>query len=137
VSASIGTVAPPSLDETRAWIGYQVGDLAGEALGSADGLFVDAASHEPTWLVVKSKRGRFASSHVVVPVADCAGAGGSVWVAHGRGVIRSAPIVDPRRPLLREHELAICAHYGIGERVGRAAALVARPEGWITSQPGP
>ena len=43
--------------------------------------------------------------------------------------MRSAPVVDPARPLLREHELTICAHYGIGEAVGRAAEVAGRPEG--------
>jgi hypothetical protein len=43
--------------------------------------------------------------------------------------------VDPSRPLLREHELAICAHYGIGERVGRAAEVVERPKGSLTAKP--
>ncbi len=50
-------------------------------------------------------------------------------------MIRSAPVVDPTRPLLREHELTICAHYGIGESVGRAAEVAGRPEGSVTSQP--
>jgi hypothetical protein len=44
-------------------------------------------------------------------------------------------VVDPARPLLREHELTICAHYGIGERAGRAAEVMSRPEGSVTSQP--
>jgi hypothetical protein len=37
--------------------------------------------------------------------------------------------------LLREHELTICAHYGIGERVGRAAQVGDRAEGATTSRP--
>jgi hypothetical protein len=44
-------------------------------------------------------------------------------------------VVDPSRPLRREHELTICAHYGIGEAVGRAAAVVGRDEGAVTAQP--
>jgi hypothetical protein len=49
--------------------------------------------------------------------------------------MRDAPTVDPTRPLLREHELAICVHYGIGERVGRAAEVAGRPEGSVSAQP--
>ena len=129
--------APPSLAQARAWLGCPVDDVAGDPVGAADRLFVDAESGEPTWLVVESKRRRMASSLlVVVPVADCAGGGGRVWVAHDRGTIRSSPLVDPRRPLLREHELTICARYGVGERVGRAAAVVSRAEGATTSVPG-
>jgi hypothetical protein len=128
-------LALPTSDEARGWIGYRVDDVDGKRVGSAHGLFLDAASRESSWLVVKSKRGRFSSSLVVVPLADCAGGGGRVWVAHKSRVIRSSPLVDAGRPLLREHELTICAHYGIGERVGRAAEVVGRPEGSVTSQP--
>ncbi len=44
-------------------------------------------------------------------------------------MIRAAPVVDPTAPLRREHELTICAHFGIGETVGRAAEVAGRPEG--------
>jgi hypothetical protein len=44
-------------------------------------------------------------------------------------------VVDPTRPLRREHELTICAHFGIGEKVGRAATVSAREEGDITATP--
>lgn len=127
--------APPSLGEARGWIGDQVDDAGGSGVGQVHGLFVDAGSGEPTWLIVK--QGRFGGSLVSVPLRDCAAAAGRVWIAHARGVIRSSPIVDPTRPLLREHELTICGHYGIGERVGRAAEVAARAEGSVTSQPAP
>lgn len=127
--------APPSLGEARRWIGDQVDDVGGSSLGQVHGLFVDAGSGEPTWLIVK--QGRFGGGMVVVPLRDCAAAVARVWVAHPRETIRSSPIVDPARPLLREHELTICAHYGVGERVGRAAEVVGRAEGSVTSQPAP
>ena len=100
------------------------------------GFFVDAESGAPSladrpgWAGV---RGRL----VAVPLGDCAAGGGGVWVAHEGEEIRSAPVVDPTRPLLREHELTICAHYGIGEGVGRAAEVGGRNEGAVTSQPAP
>jgi hypothetical protein len=79
--------------------------------------------------------GRFTGPTVAIPLRDCAGAPSRIWVAHPRRTIRAAPVVDSTRLLLREHELAICAHYGIGERVGRAAEIVGRPEGSVTSRP--
>jgi hypothetical protein len=122
----------PALGEARAWIGHGVDDLGGSRVGEAQGLFGDAKSGEPSWLIVKlGRRGPL----VAVPLRDCAAGGGNVWVAHGRDVIRSSPVVDPTRPLLREHELTICAHFGIGERVGRAAEVVGRAEGSIASRP--
>jgi hypothetical protein len=127
--------APP-LEEARSWRGLAVDDIAGREVGTVAGLFVDASGGPSSWLLLECRRGRFSSSYVVVPAADCAGGGGRVWVAHERDAIRRAPLVDSRRPLLREHELTICAHYGIGERVGRAAAVADRAGGSITSQPG-
>lgn len=123
----------PSLSEAKAWAGDAVDDLGGATVGQVHGLFVDAESGEPSWLIVR--QGRVRGTLVAVPLRDCAAGAGRVWVAHERDAIRSAPVVDPTRPLLREHELTICAHYGIGETLGRAAEVAGRPEGSITSQP--
>jgi len=122
-----------SAAEVGSWIGYGVDDLDGTAVGQVHGLFADAESGEPSWLVVR--QGRVRGTLVAVPMRDCAAAVGRVWIAHGRDAIRGAPVVDPARPLLREHELTICAHFGIGERVGRAAKVAGRPEGAVTSRP--
>jgi hypothetical protein len=126
--------APPLLDEARRWLGQRVDDLGGKEIGEARGLFVDAQSGEPSWLIVR--RGRFRRTLVAAPLRDCAGGVGRVWIAHERAPVRTAPVVDPTRPLLREHELTICAHYGIGEGVGRAAEVAGRPADAITSNPG-
>jgi hypothetical protein len=123
----------PSLSEARGWIGHAVDDLDGAAVGQVHGLFVKAEGGGPTWLI--ARQGRVRGTLVAIPLRNCAGGGGHVWVAHRGDAIRSAPVVDPTRPLLREHELTICAHYGIGERVGRAAEVAARPEGSVTSRP--
>jgi hypothetical protein len=126
--------APPSLEEARTWIGSGVDDLGGASVGQVHGLFVDSDSRAPTWLIVK--QGRVKPTLVVAPLHACAAAGGRVWIAQEREKIRSAPVVDPTRPLLREHELTISAHYGIGEGVGRAAEVAGRDEGAVTSVPG-
>jgi hypothetical protein len=126
--------APPSLGEARGWIGHRVDEIGGGSIGKVHGLFADAGSGEPSWLI--AKLGRSGRSLVAIPLRDCAAGGGHVWVAQERETIRSAPVVDPTRPLLREHELTICAHYGIGESVGRAAEVAGRPEGAVTSRPG-
>jgi hypothetical protein len=131
----VGTMAIPSADEIGRWVGWAVDDLEGAAVGQVHGLYVDAGSGAPSWLIVR--QGRIRATLVTVPVRDCAAAAGRVWVAHRRGTIGGAPVVDPSRPLLREHELTICAHFGIGERVGRAAEVAGRAEGAVTSRPGP
>ncbi len=125
----------PSLDEARTWLGFQVEDEGGTGVGRVSGLFADATGGTPTWLIVK--QGRFGATLVVVPLRDCAAGAGRVWVAHERAKVRSSPVVDPTRPLLREHELTICAHYGAGEGVGRAAEVAGRDRGAVTSRPAP
>lgn len=126
--------APVSLEDVRDWRGYGVEEIGGAGVGQVHGCFVDAEVGQPSWLI--AKLGRFNGSLVAIPIADCAGGAGRVWVAQERERIRSAPVVDPARPLLREHELTIGAHYGIGEGVGRVADVVSREEGSVTSRPG-
>lgn len=113
--------------------GFELDDLGGDRVGSVHGLYVDAGDGAPVWLVghLGGRRGKL----VAIPYSSCAAGAGRVWVAHGGEVLRQAPGVDPARPLLREHELTICAHYGISERTGRAAAVVEREEGTPTARP--
>lgn len=127
--------AMPSLAEATGWVGAEVSDLGGAVVGRVHGLFVDSAGGDPAWLVVQTGRRR-GTRLVAVPLRDCAGARFGVWVAHEGDALRSAPVVDPRRPLRREHELTICAHFGIGQSVGRAAEVVGRAEGDVTAVPG-
>jgi PRC-barrel domain len=124
---------PPALEEARGWIGHRVDEIGGAEIGQVHGFFADAEDGKPSWLIVR--QGRFRGTLVAIPIDNCAGGGGRVWVAHEREAIRSAPVVDPTRPLLREHELTICAHYGIGEGSGRATEVAGRKEGSVTSQP--
>ena len=126
--------ARPTAVETSSWIGAELAELNGAPVGRVQGLYVDSGSGEPTWLIARLGRRRRARV-VAIPFSSCAGAPFGVWVAQKADSIRSAPVVDPTRPLRREHELAICAHYGIGEGVGRAAAVAGRDEGALTAKP--
>jgi hypothetical protein len=128
-----GVPAVPSADEVWRWAGWAADDREGASVGQVHGLFVDAESGAPSWLIVR--QGRLRGTLVAVPLRDCAAAAGRVWISHRSETIRSAPVVDPARPLLREHELTICSHFGIGERIGRAAEVAGRAAGAITSQP--
>lgn len=126
--------ARPSTAEAMGWLGADVAELGGNAVGQVQGLYVDAESGEPAWLIARLGRRRRARV-VAVPFSNCAGAPFGVWVGQEADAIRSAPVVDPTRPLRREHELTICAHFGIGERVGRAAEVLGREEGRVTATP--
>ena len=127
------TAAPPSLEEARGWTGHRVDEIGGKEIGQVFGIYADADDDKPSWLIVR--QGRFRGTLVAIPIAHCAVGSGRVWAADEGKAIRNAPVVDPTRPLLREHELAICAHYGIGESLGRASKVAERPHGAVTSQP--
>jgi hypothetical protein len=124
----------PSSAEARAWVGAAVAEIDGTAIGEVHGFFLDSGSGEPAWLIARLGRQR-KTRLVAVPLGVCAGAAFGVWVAEAAQALRTAPVVDPTRPLRREHELAICAHFGIGEGVGRAAEVAGRGEGDVTALP--
>jgi PRC-barrel domain len=126
--------AMPSLAEAMKWVGAEVKDIGGDAVGEVHGLYVDRGSGDPSWLIAQVGRRRNARL-VAVPLRSCAGAAFGVWVAHEGEALESAPVVDPTRPLRREHELTICAHFGIGQAVGRAAEVAGRSEGDVTAVP--
>jgi hypothetical protein len=126
--------------EALGWVGFAVDCADGAPAGRVHSVFVDTESGAPAWLVVaRVRRGflgrRRAAGAVAVPARECAGAAGRVWTALPSRALGSAPTVDPGRPLLREHELAIGAHYGIGEGEGRCAEVAGRGEGAGTAQP--
>lgn len=124
----------PAAAELAGWAGWEVDEVGGERVGRVEGIYVDARSGDPSWLVARLGRLRRPRS-VAIPLRDCAGAAGRVWVAHEAEVIRRAPVVDATRPLLREHELLICEHFGIGEAVGRAMEVAGLPADAIASRP--
>jgi hypothetical protein len=120
--------------EALSWLGAELAELGGASVGQVQGLYVDSDSEEPAWLIARLGRRRRARV-VAVPFANCAGAPFGVWVAQEREAIQSAPVVDPTRPLRREHELTICSHFGIGQAVGRAAEVANREPGAVTATP--
>jgi hypothetical protein len=129
-----------AVDTTTAlgWIGGPLTDLEGEQLGAVEGLYIDALDHRPAWLVARLAGGRRRDRGrvVAIPAGVCAGAPGvGVWIAEDGEMLRTAPVVDPSRALLREHELTILGHYGIGGDVGRAGEVADRDEGDVTAIP--
>lgn len=126
-------VAPPTLEQVLAWVGHDVDDVDGRRVGRVAAVYADAEEAAPVWLIVAL--GRRGAKTVALAVRECADGGGRVWTAQARGALGEAPAVDQARPLLREHELTICAHYGVGESSGRAAEVAARERGSVTARP--
>jgi hypothetical protein len=130
---------PIPIGEAIGWVGAPLAHLEGEPIGEVQSVYIDSTSHRPSWLVAKlpgSGRRERGGRVVAVPADVCAGApGAGVWAAIDESRLRTAPVVDPTRPLLREHELTICEHFGITREVGRAAAVAELADGAITSIP--
>jgi hypothetical protein len=124
----------PSAAEAASWVGASLTEIGGDRVGSVEGIYVDSEGGEPVWLIARLGRRR-GTRIVALPLAECAGAPTGVWTAQGIEALRRAPVVDPIRPLRREHELTICGHFGIGSRVGRAAAISGRSGGEVTATP--
>jgi len=131
-SGSEATVAPPGAEEVAEWAGYRVDDISGHSVAKVQGLFVDADSGRPAWLLVKL--GRFGKT-VPISMRECAAAAGRVWVPHDREVIKDAPAIDPEIPLNRDQEMQVLEYYGIPATVGRGAEIVSRPGEAETSRP--
>lgn len=126
--------AMPSLSEAMTWVGAPLSEVGGGEAGVVHGVYVDAVSGDPAWLIGRLGRRRRVRL-VAVPLRDCAGTAAGAWVAHPSEALRTAPAVDPAKPLRREHELAICQHFGTGEKLGRAAEVAGRAEGEVTARP--
>jgi hypothetical protein len=127
---------PPTGEEAARWVGASLTEVGGDRIGAVEGFYVDSEGGDPVWLIARLGRRR-GTRIVALPLAECAGAPSGVWTAQSADALRRAPVVDPIRPLRREHELTICGHFGIGSRVGRAAALAGREDGAVTATPPP
>jgi hypothetical protein len=126
----------PAFEDAMGWVGASLTEVGGEEVGAVEGVYIDSEGGQPVWLIARIGRRR-GSRVVALPLSECAGARSGVWTAHSAEALRRAPVVDPIRPLRREHELTICGHFGIGSRVGRAAALAGRADGEVTATPPP
>ena len=121
----------PSLEETLSWKGHRLDEMAGATVGRIEGVFVDAQSGHPEWLL--ARMGRF-GHHTLVPARDAVEGVGHVWVPFARDAIRRAPKVDVVSSLTATAERALLAHYGIGG-AGRAAELSDRDPEQVSVRP--
>ena len=62
--------------EALGWVGDKLDEIGGSAVGRVEGVFVDAESGDPDWLLVRM--GRF-GHHTAMPFTHAAGGVGHVW----------------------------------------------------------
>jgi hypothetical protein len=70
-----------------------------------------------------------------LPFEHVAEGAGRLWAAYERGWVRNAPRFNPDEALTAEHELELCAHWGIRAGQGRTAELSEHDEEEITAVP--
>jgi len=118
----------PSVDEVRGWIGDRLDEIGGAGVGKIEGIYLDADSGEPQWLL--AKMGRF-GRHALVPTRDAVGGVGEVWVPYDREMLKGAPRIEPGEELDLARETELSAHY----EINRAAQLADRDQAGVTARP--
>jgi hypothetical protein len=131
-AGSTGKPPRPTLEEALAWEGMQIDGLANKSLGRIAGIHVDAEDGEPRWALIRL--GPLAGC-TAIPFEHVAEGAGRLWAAYDRDWIREAPRFRPNESLTALQELELCAHWGLGERQGRAAEVAERDADEITAVP--
>jgi hypothetical protein len=124
--------ALPTLAEAREWDGLPVDGLGNKSLGKIAGIHVDAEDGDPRWALIRI--GPIAGC-TAIPFEHVAEGAGRLWAAYERDWIREAPRFRPHESLTAVQELELCAHWGIGEKQGRAAEVASRDAEEITAVP--
>jgi hypothetical protein len=122
------------MDETDAkgWVGMRIDGLENRALGRVAGLLVDTGDGKPRWVVIRL--GPIAGC-TAVPFEHVAEGAGRLWAGYERAWVREAPTFKRGDALAAGEELALCAHWGIGEGRGRAAEVSPRDDEEVTAVP--
>jgi hypothetical protein len=98
-----------SVEELRSWRGLRLDEMTGSGAGSVRGVYVDARTGEPIWLL--ARMGLF-GHFCLVPARHAVAAAKRVWVPYTRETMRSAPRIEPGEDLLVERERELLRHYG-------------------------
>jgi sporulation protein YlmC with PRC-barrel domain len=97
------------LNEALGWIGSRVDDVYGAAIGRLEDVWIDPATGEARWLLVKE--GRFGGRSTLVPFSQATAGDGNVWIPYERSVVREAPQIEPGVPLTQQVEATLRNHY--------------------------
>jgi hypothetical protein len=131
-AASTAAAGRPDVGEMVSWTGHKLDEMNGATVGRVEGAYVDDASGQPEWLLVRL--GRF-GHHTLVPGRYAVAAAGRVWVPFARDVIRRAPRIKTGSSLTKDEESALLAHYGVAAPNGRSAEIAEREAGAVTARP--
>jgi hypothetical protein len=108
-------------------IGAPLSPRSGAVAGTVEDLLVDAASHQPVWLLVRLYE--VVQPYTFVPAERMASRTGSVVVPFDEKALRETPVrlASPSR-CGREHAVVLSRHYGVRVPPGEARGL--RADAW-------
>jgi sporulation protein YlmC with PRC-barrel domain len=98
-------------DDVPNWRGRDVIDRNGHAVGVLTDLYVDDATGQPEWAVVKT--GLFSHRVTFVPLSLASAHGLRVQVAYDQQHIHDAPNIEPEGHLTADEEARLYQHYGL------------------------
>jgi len=99
-------------ENLRDWHGQKVIDPAGDKIGDLEGVYVDTATDQPSFVTVRvGFIGRYRL--VFVPVAGATVSPKAVRVRYDKKIVSDAPAIDTDGELTAADEPAVFEHYGL------------------------
>lgn len=111
--------------EVLDWRGRAMVDRDGDKIGQIEAIYLDAATDQPEWALVKT--GLLGGKGTFVPLAQATPEGGSVRVPYEQAHVRDAPSVEPGGELSQDEEAHLYDHYDLA--YGEAHSDTGLPEG--------
>jgi hypothetical protein len=103
-------------------IGAPLSPCSGGVAGTVEDLLLDAASHQPVWLLVRLHDA--VQPYTFVPAERMASRTGSVVVPFDETALREAPVrLASPSGCAREHAAVLSRHYGVRVPPGEARGL--------------
>src|SRR4051812_4969656 len=94
------------------WRGQELLDNDGDKIGKIEEIYLDTATDQPEWALVKT--GLFGGKGTFVPLSQANPTGDGVQVPFEKSHVKDAPNIDPDGELSHSEERRLYEHYGIG-----------------------
>jgi uncharacterized protein (TIGR02271 family) len=94
------------------WRGQELLDNDGDKIGKIEEIYLDTATDQPEWALVKT--GLFGGKGTFVPLSQANPTGDGVQVPFEKSHVKDAPNIDPDGQLSHSEERRLYEHYGIG-----------------------
>ena len=99
-----------TIEQAESWIGQELVGVDLQPVGTIKDIYLDAATEQPEWAVVKT--GRFGGVSFV-PLAEAERHSEAVRVPYAAAKIESAPSAKADGELTQDEEAQLYDHYGL------------------------